>query len=398
VAVFDPFPASADRPLPTGQSTVTVSYETVSGVETYSGARDFSGVGPVDATILGAAPNVKAFNAVNTFGRRTQLDTNPNFAEVLGDEESLVTHAFFKIDNQRDYFPELTEDGRIRLAVGGIRFQQRMRIHLDTLMLHFRWNDQNKMLDDPYIHIDDHHTYSASFRDMASFVASGFFAERPVPSFILADPELDWAVGGDGTDTLYIAVSFPYHTLMNFEETGQEVPEGLPAPQGFLEPFHFHIEYVVTVDTRPPPVEVQIDFDSTACPNSLDKRGRTVDVVVIGSPGFEVWRINLATLELARVDGAGEPVMPQERRRRGRKIRFDDVATPSAGGPCTCLDLSPDGVLDRVITFDTDEVIERLELGDAEGGSSVPVVLRGRLIDGTRLEGIDCIEIPERRR
>lgn len=379
------------RPLPMGISTVTVRYETYEGVQAFSAERDFNGVGPVDAAILSDAPNIKEFNAVNTFGRRTDLSRNPNFAAVLGEDESLIAHAFFKINNADDFYPGLLENGRITLSFHNIHFAERVHVHLDTLLIHVKWNDQNKELNDPYIHIDDHHTFAAAFRDIDSFLASGFFAQRPVPNYVLADPDVDWLVVGDGTDTLDISVSFPYRLLRNFEETGQPVPDGLPAPEGFLEPFHFHVEYVVSKDTRPPVEQVQIDFDPTQCPNQLDKRSRTTDVVVVGTEQFPVWRINLVSLALSRADGQGGIVLPKQRRRRGRAIRFEDITGPSPDASCECPDSTPDGILDRVVTFDSDELVQTLELGGLGPDRTVALRLNGRLIDGTAFEGIDCV-------
>lgn len=233
-------------PVPIGDATVTVSYETTGGLVNYSGARDFNGVGPVDATILGSAPNVRAFNSVNTFGRRTIVATNPAYAHVLGSGESLVAHAFFKINNGSEYFPGLVNNGQITLQVQGIQFAEPVTLNEETLMLHTRWNAQADQLTSPYIQIDDHHTRLSTFRDLDSFLASGSFGNLPAPNYVLGNSAVQWQITGNGTNVLSLSATFPYSVLQNLEETGQIVPGGLPAPQGFLEPFHFHIEYVVT--------------------------------------------------------------------------------------------------------------------------------------------------------
>ena len=66
-----------------------------------------------------------------------------------------------------------------------------------------------------------------------------------MPNYVLGASGLDVAVHGNGTNQLDLTVSFPYGILRNLEETGQDVPDHLRAPQGFLEPWHFHLEYVV---------------------------------------------------------------------------------------------------------------------------------------------------------
>lgn len=233
-------------PIPVGDALITVSYQTTNGVQSFSGSRDFSGVGPTDATNLSAAPNIRAFNSVNTFGRRTAVATNPTYAHVLGSNESLVAHAFFKIDNSGDYFPGLTNNGSITLNIENIQFAEPVTLNEETLMLHTRWNIQADQLPAPYIQIDDHHTRLSTFRDLDAFLASGAFGNLPTPNFILGNSAVDWTITGNGTNTLSLSATFPYSQLKNFEEMGQVVPDGMPAPQGFLEPFHFHIEYVVT--------------------------------------------------------------------------------------------------------------------------------------------------------
>ena len=236
-------------PMPTGTSNVSVSYVTNTGTATFNGPRDFGGSGPGDATDLGAAPNVRAFNSVNTFGRRMELQTNPLLPASLDSaNESLITHSFFKIDNGGNFFPDLAPNGQVTIEIDAIHFDQVVSVDLDTLMLHAKWNDQRFDLDEPYIWTDNHHTATASFRNIDAFLQGGSFSDLPSPNYVLDDAALTVAISGNGTDTLGLSVSFPYEMLMNLEEAGQNtpVPAGLPAPQGFLEPFHFHIEYVVT--------------------------------------------------------------------------------------------------------------------------------------------------------
>ncbi len=240
-------PVAQARPIPINESQVAISYQTGGGGgAVFSGMRGFDGIAPVDATVLGGAPNVKEFNSVNTFGRRTALANNPVYAGVLGANESLISHAFFKINNNADFFPGLTADGSITLSVTNIQFAGPVTLNEQTLLMHVKWNDQNKLLTSPYIQIDDHHTQSSTFRDFDGFLSSGFFGNFPSPNYILGNDAIIWTITGNGTDTLGVIATFPYSLLKNLEETGQTVPDGLPAPQGFLEPFHFHIEYVVT--------------------------------------------------------------------------------------------------------------------------------------------------------
>jgi hypothetical protein len=250
VLLFAVHAAVAERPMPVGESTVTVEYETAAGPVSFQGDRNYLGdaVGPGDATVLGAAPNITAFNSVNSFGRRTALaNTNPVFADVLGPDESLVTHAFFKnVPGQMNdaFFSDIVEDGDVTFTVEGIEFNRPVSVVEDTFLMHLLWNgDQADRLNPPYINVHNHHTGSASFRDEADFLAGGIFSEFPSnttfgtvsPVFEQIDP-----------NTLGFSITIPYSMLRHLEDQGQSVPDGLPAPQGFLEPFHLHFEYVVT--------------------------------------------------------------------------------------------------------------------------------------------------------
>jgi len=237
-------------PVPLGTDTITVSYPTAAGIVSYSGSRDYNGTSVSDATPLGAAPNIRAFNSygntLGVFGRRTDpaLLTNPAHQHVLQPGESLMTHAFFKSDNNGDFFPGLVQGGSVTIRVDNMQFDQPVHVLEDTLLFHVKWNDQ---ADGLYYTWDDHHTFTDPFRDFQDFRQVGLFTTYPTDNFILGDDQISWSITGQGTDTLGFQAVIPYDAFRNFEETMpyQNVPDGLPAPQGFLEPFHFHLEYVV---------------------------------------------------------------------------------------------------------------------------------------------------------
>ncbi len=238
------------QPIPVGTSTITMTYETTAGEVSFSGDRDYlpGAGGPSDATALGDAPNIRAFNSVNSFGRRAFLaNSNPVFAGVLRDDESLIAHAFFKnvpTDIGEDFFPDLVTGGSLTVTVGPINFAEPVRIDPTTVMLHALWSaNQADQLPLLYINLHNHHTESTAFREFDDFINGGVFSNFPVANYVLGD--LAVTVGGNGTTSLNLSITIPYTMLENLEETGQVVPPGLPAPQGFLEPFHFHIEYTV---------------------------------------------------------------------------------------------------------------------------------------------------------
>lgn len=235
-------------PVVTGSSSVGISYQTTSGAASFSGSRDF--LGSIPGAPLGG--NIRAMNSINDFGRRTALTNNPAFAHVLGPNETLISHAFFKMDAGTAFFPDLDFAGKdgasITINIGTMHFDQPVDVDFDTLMLHTKWNDQVSILSSPYVALDDHFTVTPSFRDVDTFLQAGMFSTFPVPNFSTDSPGIDLLFTGLGTDTLSLELTFSYDLLKNLEEFGQNAGDlaGLPSPQGFLEPFHFHIEYVVT--------------------------------------------------------------------------------------------------------------------------------------------------------
>ena len=171
---------------------------------------------------------------------------SPGHGQALLPGESLISHAFFKQDNGADYFPGLVNGSDITIS-STTNYSSPVQIVDDTVMFHVRWNDQSDMLDPAYFNGDNHYTLTNSFRDLDSFLATGSFANLPVQTYILGSPVVQWNISGNGTDTITVDATFPYDALRNFEEdpNNPRDPMGLPAPGGFLEPFHFHIEFAV---------------------------------------------------------------------------------------------------------------------------------------------------------
>jgi len=250
-AMFLTGAAWADAPVPIGTSTITVEYPNgTPGGATASGMRNYTGSLP--GTPLAGADNLSAFNAVNTFGRRTALTVNPAFANVIGPNEALVAHAFFKNPGQRDqaFFPGLEQGGSITLHIEGIQFDRPVTVNQDTLMVHMLWDaNQNLELgggfENAYRELNDHYTTTGTFRDLQTFKDGGIFTTDPV-NFVLDSSDVDLLIDVITPSSFNLNVTIPYALFKNLEEHGQNAPgPGLPAPQGFLEPFHFHVEYTV---------------------------------------------------------------------------------------------------------------------------------------------------------
>ncbi len=238
-------------PTPQGESTITVSYPTTEGpTASFSGDRDYRGAYFPDATPLGTAPNIKVFQAVDVYGRRANVAAHD--PSVLAESESLIAHAFLKLDNYGDYFPGIPADGVVTVAVENIHFNEPVDVDESTFLFHVFWDvNQSDQLHHYYDHPHNLHTLTDPFRDTEAFYMAHELVDLPAPHHVFGDLAPYMTISGQGTDTLDILAEIPYSLFKHLHEEGQVVPEGLPAPNGFLEPYHFHLEYVVSAVPEP---------------------------------------------------------------------------------------------------------------------------------------------------
>ncbi|RJP37061.1 MAG: hypothetical protein C4547_06385 [Phycisphaerales bacterium] len=240
-----PAAARGERPTPIGTARTTLTYMTHSGPRVLTGEVDFNGRGPRDAVQLSPDDeNIHYMNSYNAFGRRLLA------IGALYDNESLISHSFFKetLETRRlkDYFADIKAGSAITVEVRDIKFDRRVEFQMDTFMMHKLWDiDQMDQLPDPYIQFYNHDTASRAFRDLDAFFPN-VFSDSP-PNYrlgtLLESGKIE--VAGGGTTSLSVRITIPYAIFKHFEERGQKAPPGLPAPYGFLEPWHFHIEYAV---------------------------------------------------------------------------------------------------------------------------------------------------------
>lgn len=128
------------------------------------------------------------------------------------------------------------------------------------------------------------------------------------------------------------------------------------------------------VTFRREPLGVSFDVRPGSCPNPFNGGSRGVlPTAVLGTEAFDVGQIDVTTL---RVEGVA-PV----------RSGYEDVAAPFAGelanDVCGCSASGRDGILDLTLKFDTQD----LALASEDG----KLKLTGALLDGTPIEGLDCI-------
>ena len=128
---------------------------------------------------------------------------------------------------------------------------------------------------------------------------------------------------------------------------------------------------------------VPVDIKPGGCPNPLNVGSKGVlPVAILGTADLDVTTIDPETVTLADV----APL----------RWSLEDVGTPyepflDKASPRQCNDLGPDGYLDLVFKFDTQEIAA--SLGDVEDREVMTLLLRGQLLDGRKINGEDVVII-----
>jgi hypothetical protein len=123
-------------------------------------------------------------------------------------------------------------------------------------------------------------------------------------------------------------------------------------------------------------LKVHMDIKPTSCPNPLNvKSNGLLPVAILGTEDLDVLDIDFVTLI------GVEPVMGD----------YEDVATPFEGELCDCHELGPDGYLDMVLHFDTQQIVTAL--GAVNDEDVLALTAEVTIVDGPTLEARDCVRI-----
>ena len=123
------------------------------------------------------------------------------------------------------------------------------------------------------------------------------------------------------------------------------------------------------------PLAVNLDLKPGGCPNPINSRARgAYPAALLGTMDFDVNSIDVASLQLAGV----API----------RSDYEDVATPFDGDLCGCTEDGRDGFMDLTIKFDNQDLLDAI--GPGMGGYRT-LTLTGNLLDGTPIEGRDCV-------
>jgi probable HAF family extracellular repeat protein len=129
----------------------------------------------------------------------------------------------------------------------------------------------------------------------------------------------------------------------------------------------------------PIPQKIALDIKPANCPNPLNVKSKGfLPVAILGSADFDVYDIDVASIQLAGIDP--------------NRSYYEDVATPvSDSNDCNCIPDGPDGFLDLTLKFKTQRILEAI--GEVNHGDVMELELTGELFDETPIEGADCILI-----
>lgn len=131
-------------------------------------------------------------------------------------------------------------------------------------------------------------------------------------------------------------------------------------------------------------IPVPVDIKPTSCPNPLNVKSRGVlPVAILGTDDVDVMEIDPATVMLAGV----APV----------RWSYEDVATPYEPylekplDAYACTELGPDGYLDLVLHFDSQEIVTAIS--PVSDGEVLALILEGETYDGDPIVGEDVVRI-----
>ena len=123
------------------------------------------------------------------------------------------------------------------------------------------------------------------------------------------------------------------------------------------------------------PLGVGLDIKPGSCPNAMNPAAQGVlPAALLGAAGLDVSNVDVASLRLAGV----API----------RSWYDDVASPFAGELCGCNNAGPDGFIDLTLKFSIQEIVDAI---GPSPGAEVVLTLTGTLLDGTPIEGQDCV-------
>ncbi|MFQ5906336.1 MAG: T9SS type A sorting domain-containing protein [bacterium] len=188
---------------------------------------------------------------------------------------------------------------------------------------------------------------------------------------------------------------------------------------------------ITTYSTAEGAGRLQVDIRPTSCPNPLSTKSQGVlPAAILGTKDFDVTDINVSAVRLegvgpirisvedvatpvsesrqappvtlvsgAEPDMADVDVMGVAREHPvhvGEYTGYSSVEVSGLEDPCECTTDGPDGFDDLTLKFRTQEIVAAL--GEVSDRDTLMLTLTAELMDGSELEGGDCVVILRKRR
>jgi hypothetical protein len=160
----------------------------------------------------------------------------------------------------------------------------------------------------------------------------------------------------------------------------------------WIDPDSGALDVVTAADHKP-----HFDIKPGSCPNPVNVSHSAAAAAAVVSAGlignaFDVTQIDITTVRMSPVllqeDGSDPEISPVH-------ISYDDIGAPfEPTDTCQCAALSPDGILDLVIHFDRQSMIDAFALQSLPNNSSFPLKATGVLTEGRGIfSARDCVRI-----
>ena len=147
---------------------------------------------------------------------------------------------------------------------------------------------------------------------------------------------------------------------------------------------------------EPEPFPVAIDIKPRSCPNPINRTSPgIVPIAILGTADFDVTSVDPTTVELV----LDPETTDEEEIARPVRWSLQDVAAPYMPvddadlGAYACATAGPDGFIDMLFMFETEDVAALMKSLPFKKGDVVTVTLRGYLFDTTAIVGADVMVI-----
>lgn len=133
---------------------------------------------------------------------------------------------------------------------------------------------------------------------------------------------------------------------------------------------------------------VFMDVLPGVCPNTYNRNScANLPIAIASNESLNAAQIQWSSIRLWGLDCSAGPIAPE-------CLELADVATPFFNSPsCNCTNLNGDGKVDLVAKFKRSKINQAFGLANVAPGTAIPVIVTGKLCNGTHFIAQDCIVV-----